>query len=108
MRKKVILRDGSPAEQVAALVEHLKKDGHDFTVGIPLDTPIAQAERVVSAGKGIGGKKNMKLIEDLAKAAGAQDQKFRHAVPPMVKMPRPVRARCRILSSSARARCCRP
>ena len=69
--KKVILRDGSPAEQVAALVEHLKKDGHDFTVGIPLDTPIAQAERVVSAGKGIGGKKNMKLIEDLAKAAGA-------------------------------------
>ena len=71
VRKKVILRDGSPAEQVAALVEHLKKDGHGFTVGIPLDTPIAQAERVVSAGKGIGGKKNMKLIEDLAKAAGA-------------------------------------
>ena len=71
VRKKVILRDGSPAEQVAALVEHLKKDGHDFTVGIPLDTPIAQAERVVSAGKGIGGKKNMKLIDDLAKAAGA-------------------------------------
>ena len=71
VRKKVILRDGSPAEQVAALVEHLKKDGHDFTVGIPLDTHIAQAERVVSAGKGIGGKKNMKLIEDLAKAAGA-------------------------------------
>ena len=71
VRKKVILRDGSPAEQVAALVEHLKKDGHDFTVGIPLDTPIAQAERVVSAGKGIGGKKNMKLIEDLAKATGA-------------------------------------
>ena len=71
VRKKVILRDGSPAEQVAALVEHLKKDGNDFTVGIPLDTPIAQAERVVSAGKGIGGKKNMKLIEDLAKAAGA-------------------------------------
>ena len=71
VRKKVILRDGSPAEQVAALVEHLKKDGHDFTVGIPLDTPLSQAERVVSAGKGIGGKKNMKLIEDLAKAAGA-------------------------------------
>ena len=71
VRKKVILRDGSPAEQVAALVEHLKKDGHDFAVGIPMDTPINQAERVVSAGKGIGDKKNMKLIEDLAKAAGA-------------------------------------
>ena len=45
--------------------------GHDFTVGIPVDTPIAQAERVVSAGKGIGSRENMKLIEDLAKAAGA-------------------------------------
>ena len=71
VRKKVILRDGGPAEQVAALVEHLKKDGHDFTVGIPMDTPIAQAERVVSAGKGIGDQKNMKLVENLAKAAGA-------------------------------------
>ncbi len=71
VRKKTILRDGAPADQVAALVEHLKKDGHDFTVGIPLDTPIVQAERVVSAGKGIGDQKNMKLIEDLAKAAGA-------------------------------------
>jgi butyryl-CoA dehydrogenase len=36
-----------------------------------MDTPITQAERVVSAGQGIGEKKNMKLIEDLAKAAGA-------------------------------------
>ena len=36
-------------------------------VGIPMDTPIAQAERVVSAGKGIGSKENMKLIEDLAR-----------------------------------------
>ena len=71
VRKKMILRDGGPAEQVAALVEHLKKDGHDFTVGIPMDTPIAQAERVVSAGKGIGDQKNMKLVENLARAAGA-------------------------------------
>ena len=71
VRKRILLKEGSAADQVNALVEHLKKDGHDFTVGIPLDTPIAQAERVVSAGKGIGGKKKMKLIEDLAKAAGA-------------------------------------
>ena len=71
IRKGKILRDGTPAEQVAALVELLEKDGHDFSVGITMDTPIAQAERVVSAGKGIGDKKNMKLIEDLAKAAGA-------------------------------------
>ena len=71
VRKKTIFREGSPAEQVAALVERLKKDGHDFTVGIPMDAPIAQAERVVSAGKGIGPQENMKLIEDLARAAGA-------------------------------------
>ena len=71
LRKKQIFRDGSAKQQVEALAEALKKDGFDFTVGIPLDTPIVQAERVVSAGKGIGEKKNMKLIETLAKAAGA-------------------------------------
>jgi alkylation response protein AidB-like acyl-CoA dehydrogenase/rubredoxin len=70
VRKKQIYK-GDAKESVAALVEALKKDGHDFTVGIAADTPIAQAERVVSAGKGIGDKKNMKLIEDLARAAGA-------------------------------------
>jgi len=70
-RKKMILKDGPAEERVAAVVEALKKDGYDFTVGIPADTPITQAERVVSAGKGIGPKENMKLIEDLAAAAGA-------------------------------------
>lgn len=71
VRKGHIFRDGGAKEKVEALAEALKKDGHDFTVGIPSDTPIAQAERVVSAGKGIGSKENMKLIENLAKAAGA-------------------------------------
>ena len=71
VRKRQILKEGSAEEKVAALVAALQKDGHDFTVGIPIDTPIAQAERVVSAGQGIGSKENMKLIEDLARAAGA-------------------------------------
>ncbi len=71
VRKRILLKEGSAADQVNALVEHLKKDGHDFTVGIPMDTPISQAERVVSAGQGIGDKKNMKLVEDVARAAGA-------------------------------------
>lgn len=71
VRKGHIFREGATGDKVTALVEALKKDGHDFTVGIAADTPIAQAERVVSAGKGIGSKENMKLIEDLAKAAGA-------------------------------------
>ena len=71
LRKTMIFKEGDASERVAALVAALEKDGHDFTVGIPLDTPIAQAELVVSAGKGIGDKKNMKLIEALAAQAGA-------------------------------------
>ncbi len=71
IRKKQIFRDGAATEQVSALVDALKKDGFDFTVGISLDTPIVQAERVVSAGKGIGNKENMLLVENLARAAGA-------------------------------------
>ena len=71
IRKKMIFADGDAKEQVEALVAALKKDGYDFCVGIPADTPISQAERVVSAGKGIGKKENMKLIEALAQAAGA-------------------------------------
>lgn len=70
-RKKMIFKDGNSKDQVAALVESLKTDGYDFTVGIPMDTPINQAERVVSVGKGIGEQKNMKLAEDLAAKAGA-------------------------------------
>lgn len=70
-RKKVIFKDGSAADQVAALVAALEKDGYDFTIGIPLDTPIPQAERLVSAGRGIGPKENMQLIKDLAIQAGA-------------------------------------
>ncbi len=70
-RKKILFKEGSAEERVAGLVENLKQDGYDFTVGIPIDTPITKAERVVSAGQGIGDKSNMKLIENLAKAAGA-------------------------------------
>jgi len=71
VRKKQILSDGTAQEREDALAAALKKDGYDFTVGIPMDTPITQAERVVSAGKGIGPRENMKLVEDLARAAGA-------------------------------------
>lgn len=71
LRRQKIFKDGSAADQVDALVAALKADGHDFTVGIAADTPIAEAERVVSAGKGIGERENMALIEELAAAAGA-------------------------------------
>ena len=71
IRKRMLFREGDNAQKVADLVAALQKDGHDFTVGIAPDTPITQAERVVSAGKGIGDKENMKLIEALAQAAGA-------------------------------------
>ena len=71
IRKNIIFKEGDAAAKVKALAAALKSDGYDFTVGIKADTPIVEAERVVSAGKGIGDKKNMKLIENLAKAAGA-------------------------------------
>jgi alkylation response protein AidB-like acyl-CoA dehydrogenase/rubredoxin len=71
IRKGMVIKSGSAEEKVNAVVEALKKDGYDFSYGIDIDTPITKAERVVSAGKGIGSKENMKLIEDLAKAAGA-------------------------------------
>ena len=70
-QRKKIMFSGSSQEQVDQLVSALKSDGFDFTVGIDPNTPIVDADRVVSAGKGIGEKKNMKLIEDLAKQAGA-------------------------------------
>lgn len=71
LRKNIMFKDGDMKDKVNALVEALKADGYDFTVGIPLDTPIAMADRIVSAGMGIGEKENIKLIEDLAVQAGA-------------------------------------
>ncbi len=71
IRKHHIIKDGSPEDKVKELVALLQKDGYDFSVGIGIDTPISQAERVVSAGMGIGGKENMKIVEDAAKALGA-------------------------------------
>ncbi|QEY35542.1 acyl-CoA dehydrogenase [Caproiciproducens galactitolivorans] len=71
VRKKIIYKDGTAAERVDSLVQALKEEGYDFTAGIDIDTPIAKAERVVSAGKGIGGIENMELIRKLAVQAGA-------------------------------------
>ena len=70
-RRNIVFKDGSAQDRVNALVAALQKDGIDFSVGIDMNTPIVDAERVVSMGKGIGGKENIKLVEDLAKAAGA-------------------------------------
>ena len=70
IRKNQLFRDGSAKDKVKALADALRHDGYDFSVGIAADTPIVEAERVVSAGKGIGKKENMKLIEDLAKLPG--------------------------------------
>ena len=63
--------EGDLKEAVKNLVAALKKDGYDFTVGIDPWTPVTEAERIVVAGRGIGEKENMKLIEDLAYQAGA-------------------------------------
>ena len=71
VRKQKIFRDGTPQEQVAALVEHLKKDGHDFTVGIPWTPPSTRPRRGGFRRQGHRGAGDMALIEDLARAAGA-------------------------------------
>ncbi|WP_083329052.1 acyl-CoA dehydrogenase family protein [Peptoniphilus raoultii] len=70
-RKREMIQADTPQEQVDILVKNLKKDGYDFSVGISIDTPIYEAERVVSIGKGIGSKENLPMAEALAKAAGA-------------------------------------
>ncbi len=70
VRKKEMF-SGTPQEQVDALVKALKKDGYDFTVGIAVDTPVVNAERLVSVGKGIGDKQNMVLAQKVAKSMGA-------------------------------------
>ena len=57
----MIFRDGTAKEQVDKLVEALKKDGYDFSVGIPMDTPIANAERVSVTGKGIRRKRKYEV-----------------------------------------------
>lgn len=71
VRKLRMFTEGDTKQKVNDLVAALKADGYDFSVGIPADTPIAQAERVVSGGKGIESKDKWHLIEDLAQAAGA-------------------------------------
>ena len=67
----MVLEDGTAAERVTTLMNYLKADGYDFTVGIDINTPITKADRVVSAGRGIGKKENMALVKALALQAGA-------------------------------------
>lgn len=69
VRKREIFDSDNQEENVKNLIAALQKDGYDFSVGIDLQTPILDAERVVSMGKGFGG--NLELAEDLARAFGA-------------------------------------
>ena len=69
IRKREIFDSDNQEENVKNLIAALQKDGYDFSVGIDLMTPIVDAERVVSMGKGFNG--NRDLAEDLARAFGA-------------------------------------
>ena len=69
VRKKEIFDSDNQEENVKNLIAALEKDGYDFSVGIDLMTPIVDAERVVSMGKGFNG--NRDLAEELARAFGA-------------------------------------
>ncbi len=66
----MIFKDGISGRKSCRSGRSLKADGYDFSVGIDIDTPIIEAERVVRR-QGSRLKENMKLIEKLAKAAGA-------------------------------------
>ena len=70
-RKREIIKADTAKEAVDILVKNLKKDGYDFSVGIDINTPVYEAERVVSVGKAIGGEENMDMARELAHAAGA-------------------------------------
>lgn len=70
-RKREIIKEDTPKEAVNKLVAALKKDGYDFSVGIDINTPISESERVVSIGKGIGSEKNLDMAKKVAHAAGA-------------------------------------
>lgn len=70
-RKGMVLRFGSMKDRVESLVSDLKKEGIDFSLRVDPATPIAAAQRVVSAGQGIGSIENMELIKALAEKTGA-------------------------------------
>lgn len=70
-RKGMVLRFGSMKDRVESLVSDLKKEGIDFSLRVDPATPISAAERVVSAGQGIGSIENMELIKALAEKTGA-------------------------------------
>lgn len=70
-RKGMVLRFGSMKDRVESLIADLRKEGVDFSLRVDPLTPIASAERVVSAGQGIGSMENMELIQALAEKTGA-------------------------------------
>ncbi|MDZ5001141.1 acyl-CoA dehydrogenase, partial [Clostridium perfringens] len=86
-RKKMIMKDGTAEEKVTKLIESLKADGYDFTVGIDINTPISKAVRVVSVGKGIGEEKNMELAKALAIQAGGAIGSSRHVAETLKYLP---------------------
>lgn len=67
----MILKDLTAQEMVDKLVVGLKNKGFDFNIKADINMPIAQAERVVSVGLGIGAQENIQLVQALAEQAGA-------------------------------------
>ena len=70
-RLQIMIQEGSNEANVDKLVEILIGDGFDFSLEADSMTPVEEAERAVSVGMGLIIKKNMPMIEELAKSAGA-------------------------------------
>ena len=70
--KKPLISEGTAAEKAKKLYDFLMGLGLDFSVKQGLENPIVSSSIVVSAGKGIGEKDNMMLVNQLAwKLGGA-------------------------------------
>ncbi|MGO3018328.1 MAG: acyl-CoA dehydrogenase family protein [Anaerococcus sp.] len=69
-RKNEIFK-GDPKEAAKKLVEALKADGYTFDKEVDINEPVTEADRVVSAGMGIGEEVNMELVKKLAEKTGS-------------------------------------
>ncbi len=69
-RKGVIIKDGSPAEKVAAFIDYLKKENLLAKSAVPGGS-LAAADRVCGVGIGLSAQGDLAIIESLADALGA-------------------------------------
>ncbi|WP_080755980.1 acyl-CoA dehydrogenase family protein [Clostridium tyrobutyricum] len=73
-RKKIIIKEGSPEERVAAFLKYLESENIEVKTGFNEEVygSIGEADRVCSIGRGLKSKDDLPIIVDLTKNIGAQ------------------------------------